>query len=523
MTEAEIIQKLLAARDLKSKKAIDKFFHPVHPADIKSPFDPKPAIKLIKSHIKKGNKIAIYGDYDVDGICSTAILWETLYAGYKNVFPHIPHRREEGYGLSLAGIDHCLAQGAKLIITVDNGIVAHEQIKYCRNKDCDIITIDHHEVGDSLPPANATLHSTSTCAAGLTWFFCRDFLKVLPSPELRRGAGGEVLELVALAVICDIVPLLGTNRSFAKFGLEELNETTRPGLMALFEESAIKPPINAYHVGFILGPRLNAAGRLEHALDSLRLLCTKDPAKAHDLAAHLGEVNRTRQELTQHAVEHALNSLNITNLLVTADESYDEGVIGLIAAKLVEKHHRPAVAISIGEKTSKGSARSIPGFHITEHLRRFESLLTNVGGHAMAAGFTIETSKIQDLISSISHPDIPADLLVKKQRVDCEIPLSVINDSLFKKIKEFEPFGLGNPTPIFMTKNVQISNTRQMGKLNQHQKFDVDGLEAVWFNAPLSTSDLALSTVDLIYQIDENTWNGSTKLQLIVKEVSPSL
>src|SRR3989344_8885849 len=178
MTEDQIIQKLLNNRGLTSKKAVDEFFHPVHPSEIKSPFDPKPAIKLIKSHIKKGNKIAIYGDYDVDGICSTAILWETLYAGYKNVFPHIPHRREEGYGLSLAGIDHCLAQGAKLIITVDNGIVAHEQIKYCRNKDCDIITIDHHEVGDSLPPANATLHSTSTCAAGLTWFFCRDFLKV---------------------------------------------------------------------------------------------------------------------------------------------------------------------------------------------------------------------------------------------------------------------------------------------------------------------------------------------------------
>ena len=514
MTEDQIIQKLLNNRGLTSKKAVDEFFHPVHPSEIKSPFDPKPAIKLINSHIKKGNKIAIYGDYDVDGICSTAILWETLYSQYKNVFPHIPHRREEGYGLSIAGIDHCLAQGAKLIITVDNGITAIEQVDYCKSHGCDIIIIDHHEKGPRLPDSQFIIHDSSTCAAGLTWFFCRDFNST------------QSLELVALAVICDIVPLLGTNRSFAKFGLEELNKTQRPGLLAVFEEAAIKPPITPYHVGFIIGPRLNAAGRLEHALDSLRLLCTKDPAKAHDLAAHLGEVNRPRQELTQHAVEHALNSLNITNLLVTAHESYDEGIIGLIAAKLAEKHHRPAVAISIGEKTSKGSARSIPGFHITEHLRQFESLLANVGGHAMAAGFTLESAKLAQFAQAVSNPDIPADLLVKKQRVDCEIPLDAIRYTLYANLKDFEPYGLGNPTPTFLTKNVHISNVRQMGKLNQHLKFNVDDLEAVWFNVPSPPLKLREGpgvSYDITYTVDQNTWNGSTKLQLIVKEVSPSL
>ena len=506
MTEAEIIQKLLANRGLKSKKDIDEFFRPVHPKDIKSPFDSKSAIKLIKSHIKKNHKIAIYGDYDVDGICSTAILWETLYAGYKNVFPHIPHRREEGYGLSTTGIDHCLNQGAKLIITVDNGIVAHEQIKYCRDQGCDIIIIDHHEVGESLPSANIILHSTTTCAAGLTWFFCRDY------------GNAPSLELVALAVICDIVPLLGINRSFAKFGLEELNKTCRPGLLALFEEAAIKPPINPYHVGFIIGPRINAAGRLEHAIDSLRLLCTKDPVKARGLAAHLGEVNRSRQQLTEDSVAHALSHISLSNLIISAHESYDEGIIGLIAAKLAEKHHRPAIAISIGEKTSKGSARSIPGFHITEHLRQFESLLAAVGGHAMAAGFTIETSKIQDLISSISHPDIPADLLVKKQRVDCEIPLSMIHNSLFKKIKEFEPFGLANPTPVFQSKNIPVSNFRKVGKTSQHLKFTAGGLDAIYFNAP----EINFDTADITYTINEDNFTGNSKLQLVVKDIQSS-
>ncbi|TSC87809.1 MAG: single-stranded-DNA-specific exonuclease [Microgenomates group bacterium Gr01-1014_16] len=517
MTEAEIIQKLLAARGLKSKKSVDEFFHPVHPSEIKSPFDPEPAIKLIKSHIKKGNKIAIYGDYDVDGICSTAILWETLYQDYKNVFPHIPHRREEGYGLSIAGIDHCLSQGAKLIITVDNGIVAHDQIKYCRDQGCDIIIIDHHEKSDQLPNANVILHSTNTCAAGLTWFFCRDLQKIE-----HWTLNFEHLSLVALAVICDIVPLLGINRSFAKFGLEELNKTQRPGLLALFEEAAIKPLITPYHVGFIIGPRLNAAGRLEHAIDSLRLLCTKDSAKARQLALHLGETNRARQDLTLQSTEHALNSINLTNLLVVAHESYDEGIIGLIAAKLVEKHHRPAIAISIGEKISKGSARSIPGFHITDHLRSYSHLLENVGGHAMAAGFTIDNSRIQDLISSISNPDIPADLLIKKQRIDLEIPLGFVNLDLWIAIQKFEPFGLGNPTPVFLTKNVQISNIRKMGKLNQHLKFNAGDFEAVYFNVPLDAERYPLDAVDLVYQIGENTWNGTTKLQLIVKDIQSS-
>src|SRR3989344_2919949 len=365
MTEPQIIQKILENRGLKTKKQIDQFFHPTHPTDLPSPFDSTKAVKLINAHIKKGHKIFIYGDYDVDGIFATAILWETLYSQYKNVFPHIPHRRSEGYGLSTAGIDHCLQQGAKLIITVDNGIVANDQVKYCRDHDCDIIIIDHHEVGDSLPDANVILHSTSTCATGLTWFFCRDFVLSCHPDQAKRAEGSldfardDKLSLVALATICDIVPLLGINRSFVKYGLEELNHTTRPGLLALFDEaslSASPPALSAYQVGFVIGPRLNAMGRLEHALDSLRLLCTKDPGKAHQLAAHLGEVNRARQELTEASVSHAFDQMKndqMPNLIVASDQSYDEGIVGLIAAKLAEKYHRPAIAISIGETSSK--------------------------------------------------------------------------------------------------------------------------------------------------------------------------
>ncbi|MEK7154811.1 MAG: single-stranded-DNA-specific exonuclease RecJ [Patescibacteria group bacterium] len=512
-----LIKLLLKNRKVQTKKQIEEFFHPTRPEELKTPFDSKPAIRLIKAHIKKGSKIAIYGDYDVDGICSTAILWETLYSHYKNVFPHIPHRESEGYGLSIKGIDHCLDQGAKLIIAVDNGIVAYDQVKYCQDKKCDIIIIDHHEASGRRLKANCVLHSTSNCAAVLTWLFCRDYLA--PSPEH--------LALVSIATICDIVPLLGANRSFVKYGLEALNKTSRPGLLSLFSEAGLAmnhEPITPYHVGFIIGPRLNAAGRLEHAIDSLRLLCTTDPKRAQDLAASIGQTNRDRQDATLSAVTHAINQVTnnqLTDLIVAADQTYHQGVIGLVAAKLVEKYHRPAIAISIGDQQSKGSARSISGFHITNHLRTAEKLLLNIGGHAMAAGFTVETAKLEKFISVISHPRIRSNLLVKKQRIDAVVPLSTINYELITRLKAFEPYGLGNPTPIFSTPGVEITDVRRLGKDNKHLKFKAGNLEAIWFNAP-STWPLAPSTCDLVYQVEQNSWNGQSKLQLLIKDVHPS-
>lgn len=532
MSEAEIIQKLLENRGLKSKKDIAEFFRPRHPKNITSPFNSVPAIKLITSHIAQNSKIAVYGDYDVDGICSTAILWETLYSQYQNVFPHIPHRREEGYGLSKAGIDLCLNQGAKLIICVDNGIVAHEQVKYCRDKNCDIIIIDHHEKLDKLPNANCIIHGPSTCAAGLTWFFCRDFLKGFPSPaspergrrEARRGARGEVLELVALAVVCDIVPLLGINRSFVKFGLEELSRTTRPGLLALFAQAGLDiqhSTLNTYHAGFVIGPRLNAMGRLEHAIDSLRLLCTQDSAKAVSLAKILDDTNRLRQQKTEESLLHAFGQLTntrLTNLVVVAHESYDEGVIGLIAAKLVEKFSRPAIAVTIGEVQSKGSARSVPGFHITDHLRSVSHLLSTVGGHAMAAGFTLDNINLARFLDRVSHSDFPPELLKKTRRIDCEIPISAVHPNLYSRLQSFEPFGLGNPTPAFLTLGVQIENARRIGKNLNHLKFKVGDFDAVWFNAP----EIDYDTADIVYSLDNNTWNGETKLQLMIKDIQPA-
>ncbi len=508
MTTEEIIQTILKNRGLVTLEDQNTFFSPIHPEKIPPLFESEPAIQLIKHHIQQKNSIAIYGDYDVDGVSSTAILWETIYKYTHLVFPHIPHRKEEGYGLSQRGIDKCLEQNAKLIITIDNGIVANQQVQYARDQGCDVIIIDHHEASSQLPNANVILHSTQTCASVLAWLFVRDFL---------GHSNMELLGLAALGVICDMIPLLGLNRSVALFGLNQLRRTNRPGLLALYHEAGFTADtIDTYKVGFLIGPRLNAMGRLEHALDSLRLLCIKDPQKASQLAQMLGETNRSRQELTQQAVNHALTNISVSNVIVTADSSYEEGIIGLIASKLVEKYYRPVLAISIGSEISKGSARSIAGFDITNHLRQHSHLLTAVGGHQMAAGFSLHTKDLPEFISSVSNANIPEELLTKKQRIDCQIPTSAINNQLWFELQKFAPFGLGNPQPVFSSQIINVKNLRKIGQQQNHLKMTIDSLDAIWFNFTDANID---SKNKLIYSLSQNTFNQKTTLQLLIKDL----
>lgn len=517
-----VLSQILDQKGLVTAAQRKEFLHPPHPSQLPDLFDPQPAIRLIKSHVKRKHPIAIYGDYDVDGICSTAILWETLYTIYPHVFPHVPHRETEGYGLTTYGIDHCLQQGAKLIIAVDNGIVAHRQIDYAQDKGCDVIVIDHHEPEGKLPHPKVLLYSPAACAAGLSWLFCRAF---------TGRADAEKLSLVALATICDLVPLLGYNRSFAKSGLEELSRTRRPGLLALFSEAGIFPlepgtyNLTPYHVGFIIGPRLNAAGRLEHAIDSLRLLCTKDKSRAAILANRLGETNRARQNLTATAIAHAILQVdpkNLPKLIFVADASYPPGIVGLVASRLTETYFRPSIVVSIGETESRGSARSIPGFHITEHIRLASRLLINVGGHAMAAGLTVKTTdldKVRDLLVKESE-SLAEDLFVRKRRLDAEIPLNLVTPEFYKKLQQLAPFGLGNPTPTFQSKDIQATDFRFVGRDSRHLKFRLGGLEAIWFGHAVNFPLPPAALVDAVYQVEQDTYGSVPHLQLVIKELT---
>lgn len=526
METESLIRTLLSKRGLQTPGEISRFFHPPRPETFSAAdfglkkTGLKKGADLVRFHIAKKHPIAVYGDYDVDGICSTAILWETIHARYPEVFPFIPHRREDGYGLSVSGIDTCLKRGAKLIISLDSGITAKSAVSHARRSGCDVIIIDHHKKEGDLPKANCLIHSQDTCSAGLTWLFSRQ----LSEPEQSR----EHLSLVAMAVVCDMVPLTGINRSLVKYGLVELNTTTRPGLLALFEAAGIQSgQLGTYEIGFIIGPRLNAMGRLEHALDSLRLLCGRSAEKTRALSGVLEETNRLRQELTENSFRHALQCISdkygnsLPPLLVIADESYDEGVIGLIASRLTEKFSRPSLIISLGENLSKASARSVPGVDITNFLRRGARYLKNVGGHSMAAGLTAETAKIPSLISyyqKAAPKHIPEKLLVKKHHVDAGISLEIITPNLHTRLMEFAPFGIGNPQPVFCSSQVSLSRVRRMGKSGQHLRFLAENFSAVHFNYS-GPEIIADSIANLIYRIELNTWNNRTSLQLNVRDL----
>ena len=343
--------------------------------------------------------MVVYADYDADGITAGAIMWETLWRLGARVMPYIPHRVDEGYGLSEKGIDAVRVEyDPSLIITVDHGITAHAQVEYAKKLGIEVIITDHHVKPEKLP-RSTIVHTTLLSGSGVSWFVATQMMQ----SQGKKGDGDQLSELTALAAIgtiADLLPLTGVNRSIVKFGLEMLRKTKRTGLNALIAEAGIeKKSIDTFSVSHMLAPRLNAMGRLEHAIDALRLLCTKDEMKAKLLAQKLGLTNKERQQLTIDTVTHAKDLVpkTLKKLLFIAHETYNPGVIGLVAGRLVEEYWRPAIVLSVGAEFAKASARSIPGFNIVEAIRTCSDLLVDVGGHPMAAGFTVETKNLDKL------------------------------------------------------------------------------------------------------------------------------
>lgn len=536
----DVIRILLENRGLKKKKDIDEFLDPklenltIEKVGL-SEKELKKAQVRIKKALEKNEKIVVYTDYDADGVSSGTIVWEALYEMGAKVMPYVPHRIEEGYGLSDIGIENVKKQfNPSLLITVDHGVTAWEKVEYAKKLGIDTIIIDHHTLPAKLPQADALVHTTGLCATGIAWFFV-NFLK---SNKMQI----ENLDLVALATVADLIPLTHTNRILVKYGLEQLNKTKRPGLLALMKTSGIKDnKIGVYEVGHQMAPRINASGRLTHALDSLRLLCTKDAERAELLAQNLSSTNRERQiileEMTVHAKESVKRKACLAGrqassgkLIIISDESYNQGVIGLVAGKLVEEFYRPAIVISKGEKYSKASARSIAGFNIVEAIRSCSDLLVDVGGHPMAAGFTIETSKLlllEKKLTEMAENSLDEEKLRKVLKIDCEINLEMVTAELFKEIKKFEPFGMGNPQPIFVSKNVKVVKMRLVGKDNKHIKLTLwpnqkchQYIDAIGFGMGELFEELSFEKlIDIAYTIDEDNWNNNSRLQLKLKDV----
>ena len=533
---SKIVNILLENRGLKNAKDKKNFLNPNDPIDLaleEFSLDEKSIIKAIKriQHTAgKNEKIIIYGDYDADGICSTAILWEALNALGFDVLPHIPERFSEGYGLN----SNTLADLKKrypnlgLIITIDNGIVANEEVKVAAGLGLDVIICDHHAKGDTLPKAHAIIHTEKTSGSGIAWILARELRK---SYKNTMPIFGDGLELAAIGTVADQIPLLDVNRSIAKFGIDRLRETRRPGLNELIKDCGIdKKTLTTSSINFMIAPRINAMGRLSHAVDSLRLLCTKDINKAQGLARELGKTNSERQRIVGDVVIHAKSQADMREwkgIIILSDKSYHEGVIGLAAAKLVEEFYRPAIVISQGDKFSKGSARSIAGFNIIETIRMAGEFLVDGGGHPMAAGFTVETAKLSQFtqkLDSVCEDLLTEEILTPRIVSDMNLNFNSITYPLVVKLASFEPFGIGNFAPQFVTEEVEVAVVKTVGALAKHLKLKLKQngkfFDAIGFGmGDLINQIKAGDKISIAYSVEENVWNGNVDIQLKLKDL----
>lgn len=544
----KILKALLKNREITRQEKIHLFLNPSKPETISpesvgiSKTQLSKAIKRIKEAIQKKEPIVVYGDYDADGICATAILWEVLHALGAQAMPFIPQREEHGYGLSVKGISELAEVGPlrgqtshkkpSLIITVDNGIVAHQAVEYAKQRGIDVIVSDHHEKSSLLPEALAIIHTTKLAGSGVAWIFAKEIIEeTLHSWNVIEAT----LDLATIGTIADMVPLMEANRSLVKYGFNNLRNSQRIGLRELFKEAALDPQeIGTYHVNFIIAPRLNAMGRLEHGLEALRLLCTKNKRRAKSLAEKLGSTNRSRQQMTEEMLIHAKEIFaskekgsELEKIIIIDHENFHEGIIGLIAGKMVEEFYRPAIILSRGGEISKASARSITGFNIIEAVRKAEHLLIDVGGHPMAAGFTIKSTEIKNFKTSlqkVADETIDPDLLKPRLAIDCLIELPDITWELYRLIEKLEPFGINNPRPKFALENCKLINARAVGSEQKHLKLTIEQsgkiISGIGFNLGLLVSELYPDAkINLAFTLDKNVWDDREELQLKIRDI----
>ncbi len=486
--------------------------------------------------------IVIYGDYDVDGVTATALLVQTLTALGANVKGYIPNRFDEGYGLNIEALDKLKLEGARLVISVDCGIRSPNEAQHARDIGLDLVISDHHHPAEGdLPGAFAVINpkqrgdaypDKNLAGVGIAYKIAEALLGRQPSAVGIQPT--ELLDLVALGTVADLAPLIGENRTLVREGLKQIRATRRQGLFSLANVAQI--PIGkttASQIGFVLGPRLNAAGRLESALDALELLTTTDVMRAGQLAQQLDVQNRQRQVLTHSTQEKAeeLAAAEEENplLLFAVDEAFNPGVVGLAASRLTEKYYRPAIVAAKGPEETRGSCRSIPEFHITDALDQCADLLVRHGGHAAAAGFTVLNQKLPELIGrlkSIAGTKLESLSLRPTLAADMEIPLSHLNFDLLRQLADFEPTGYGNLDAVFVSRDVRVRSSRTVGAEGKHLKLALEDergmtVDAIGFR--LGQLQAALPPrVDAIYSFEANEYNGRTTLQLNLKDIRPA-
>lgn len=522
ITKKNLVTVLASNRGLKTESETSNFLNPQLSSffNLKLSDIPK-SIKRINEAIENKEKIVVYSDYDADGICATAILWETLSQLGAKVMPYVPDRISEGYGLNNKAIEKLAKSGVTLIITVDHGVTAKTQVELAKKLGVDVIITDHHTIPKDKPKPFAFVHTVELAGCGVAFKLAYELGKIW---KIEKDVL-EKIELVAIGTVADLVPLNHLSRPLVKFGLEKLNHTKRPGLLVLIKNANFKlGEIDTWHIGHIIAPRINAAGRLENAVKALRLLCTKDMQNAQKITSELIQTNSRRQELTAESLEHARNFYISDNLIgVVASEKWHEGIIGLVAARLVDEYYRPMIVISKGEKVSKGSARSIFGFNIIEAIRECSDVLIDAGGHPMAAGFSIETTNIEiftERITAFVNKKIDEKLLNKSLSIEGEVKLSEIDWQFYESALEFAPFGIASPEPIFMSKGLVINDVYSVGIGNKHLKLIIAGFEAIGFGLGEERVNLRPGDkINLAFVLIKNNWNGNSRLEFKIKDL----
>jgi single-stranded-DNA-specific exonuclease len=497
------------------------------------------AVEAIAAAVRAGGTILVHGDYDVDGQCSTALLTRALRAAGADVIGFVPHRLRDGYDFGPAGLAAAQQAGASLVITCDCGITAVDTVRAARAAGIGVVVTDHHLPGAELPPALAVIDpqrpddtsgARALCGTGVAFKLVQ---ALVPALGLPPNLPYHLLDLVALATVADVVPLLGENRILVRHGLRLLAESRWPGLRALVEASGLAgKELRAGHMGFVLGPRLNAAGRVGDAADGLKLLLTDDPAEGAALARRLEGLNVERQALDQRILEEALVQVEQAGDperdagFVLSGDGWHSGVVGIVASRVVERYGRPTFLIAFDGDVGKGSGRSISRFDLHAALQGCGDLLERYGGHQMAAGLTIRRDRLDEFrerFGEIAREALGPDDLGPEQRVDLELSLGEATRELERMSRHLEPCGAGNASPVFGVRGVQFTGKARVG--NGHLKGTLDDgttrLAAIGFQWADRVPWLGDGPVDAAFRLELNEWNGYSSLQARLCALAP--
>ncbi len=532
-----LVAQLLYNRGITREADVELFLN----ADSRLSNDPyllpdiHPAITRIYRALLSAESIAVYGDFDVDGISGAALLTQGLASLDARVTTYIPHRLKEGHGLNTTALWELQQQGINLVITVDCGVTGVDAVKKAAKKGLDIIITDHHTPLDELPPAIAVIDPKRPDSAypfadlsgvGVAFKLLQALYKSMQKEEQLN----QFIDLVALGTVADMMPIQGENRYLVRQGLEVLNTSPRAGIRQMAALANLDVgSLDAESISWILAPRLNSAGRLENAMVSYNLLTTDAADEAYSLALQLEETNAERQKLTASALSKARQQVLdkfIPPLIITADIDYPGGVLGLVAGKLVNEFYRPSIAIRIGDKYSSASCRSIPEFDIIKAISSCRELLSRFGGHSQAAGFSLPTELLPQLeqqLCQLASSQLDGLDLRPHLEIDAEIRLDYFNNETFGTIQLLAPFGKGNQLPIFLSRGVSVSDCQLMGNNGDHLRLKLKQNGFLWDAVAFGLGDLMprmQSVVDIVYNIEVNRWGGEERLRLNILDMA---